>query len=227
MTSHKKHTKENSGPSEAAKDLENQLSICTHMQKSIETKQRILADDDFLLKLEKAIQCLCHCFSNKHKLLIAGNGGSAADAQHFSAELVCRYRRERIGLPAIALTTDTSAVTAWSNDYDYSTYFERALQALGQAHDVFVGISTSGQSPSIVKALKAAKTHKMPTIALLGKDGGEAAKHADISLIVPAKETPLIQESHIMLIHILCEEVESRLINVLTGAEKLSNSDRE
>jgi D-sedoheptulose 7-phosphate isomerase len=148
------------------------------------------------------------------KIMACGNGGSAADAQHFSSELINRFEAERPALPAIALTTDSSAITSIANDYQYDEIFSRQIQALGRETDVLLAISTSGQSPSIVQAIQAAHEREMLVIALTGKDGGLVAKslsEGDIELRVPASQTARIQESHITIIHALCDLIDHQL----------------
>ncbi len=143
------------------------------------------------------------------KILLFGNGGSAADAQHIAAELVNRYRRSRPALAAIALTTDTSVLTSIANDVAFEEVFSRQIEALGEPGDVAIAISTSGRSPNVVRAVETARRLGVRTIGLLGRDGGLVAPLVDVPLIVPIEETPRIQEVHIMLGHILCELIES------------------
>jgi len=143
-----------------------------------------------------------------HKLLIAGNGGSAADAQHFAAEIVGRYLKERNALPAIALTTDTSILTAVGNDYGFEAIFSRQVSGLGRPGDVFIGISTSGQSANVIAAMEVAKTMGITTVTLLGKSGGKMAEMGDHNLIVPSQETPRIQEAHHWIYHTWCEIID-------------------
>jgi D-sedoheptulose 7-phosphate isomerase len=145
------------------------------------------------------------------KVLLFGNGGSAADAQHIAAEFVGRFIPDRIPLPAISLTTDTSALTALGNDYGYNTVFSRQLQALGNAGDVAIGISTSGNSPSVVEALEMARSKKLFTIGFTGETGGKMVGKADVLFRVPTRMTPRIQETHIVLGHILCELIDREL----------------
>lgn len=145
------------------------------------------------------------------KLLVMGNGGSAADAQHFAAELVGRYRRERAAIPAIALTTDSSILTAVGNDYGFEAVFARQVEALAAPGDVVVGISTSGKSRNVLNALEAAKRRGCSTLCLSGGDGGPMAAAADLALVVPSRETPQIQEAHVTIIHLLCGLIENRL----------------
>lgn len=145
------------------------------------------------------------------KLLVCGNGGSAADSQHFAAEFVGRYLRERDPLPAIALTTDTSILTAVGNDYSYDDIFKKQVEALGSANDVFVGLSTSGNSENVLRAIKVAKQKGIKTIGLVGKGGGEIAKQVDYPIVVPSNLSGRIQEGHITIIHIWCDLVESAM----------------
>lgn len=145
------------------------------------------------------------------KVLLMGNGGSAADAQHFAAELVGRFMLERRALPAIALTTDTSVLTAVANDYGFEEVFRRQIEALALPGDVVMAISTSGKSANLVKAIETAGAIGCTTVGLLGRDGGAIAPLVDISLTVPALDTPHIQEAHITIIHLLCDLVEQSL----------------
>ncbi len=147
-----------------------------------------------------------------NKILLFGNGGSAADAQHIAAEFVGRYKVERIGLPAIALTTDTSALTAISNDYGYDRVFERQVEALANKGDLLIGISTSGKSPNVIKALKKGREIGCRCIGLSGKDGGDMSEVCDVNIIVPSNDTARIQEMHILIGHIICGIVDSDFI---------------
>ena len=142
------------------------------------------------------------------KILLCGNGGSAADAQHIAAELVGRFQKERRSLPAIALTTDTSALTAIGNDYGYEQVFARQVEGLANKGDVLIGISTSGESENVLRAIEEAKKRGCKTIGLLGKDGGRIKDLCDASIVVPCNETPRIQEMHIMIGHILCSLID-------------------
>jgi len=146
-----------------------------------------------------------------HKVLVCGNGGSAADAQHLAAELVGRFVRERRGLPAVALTTDTSILTAVGNDYGFEAVFSRQVEALAQPGDVVIGISTSGNSPNVCNALEAARRSGCHTVGLLGRDGGSIASQVDWPLIVPVTMTAHVQETHLMIIHLLCLAVDELL----------------
>ncbi len=149
--------------------------------------------------------------ANGSKLLVMGNGGSAADSQHFVAEIVGRFKMERRALPAIALSTDTSILTAVGNDYGFESIFSRQVEALAAPGDVVVGLSTSGNSPNVLKALNEARQRGCRTIGLLGKDGGSIRTACDLALVVPSTDTPRIQEGHITIIHIVCDLVEKAL----------------
>ena len=150
-------------------------------------------------------------YKTNKKTILAGNGGSAADAQHIAAELVGRYGFDRPSIPSLALTTDTSNLTAIGNDYGYDYIFSRQLEGMGQEGDIFIGISTSGNSKNLINAFEIAKNKNILSVALVGKDGGEMAKKADIALVVPSGSTPRIQESHILIGHILCDIIEKEM----------------
>ena len=154
---------------------------------------------------------LTDTFRNGNKLLVMGNGGSAADAQHFVAEMVGRFKMERKALPAVALTTDTSILTAIGNDYGFDVAFRRQVEALAVSGDVVVGISTSGNSPNVLKALELARERGCRTIGLLGRDGGTIKAICDLALVIPSSDTPRVQEGHITIIHIVCDLVEKAL----------------
>ena len=188
--------------------------IQKRFKESAEVKARFLKEN--LSKLLEAIKLVSHTFEAGNKLFFFGNGGSAADAQHIVAEFVNRYIMDRPPLPAIALTTDTSILTSVSNDMAFNDIFSRQLKALGKEGDVAVGISTSGNSSNVIKAFEAAKEMGMKTVALTGNDGGVLAKIADISLIVSSSSTPRIQETHILVGHLLCEMVEHQLFFKVT-----------
>jgi D-sedoheptulose 7-phosphate isomerase len=149
--------------------------------------------------------------SSGSKLLIMGNGGSAADSQHFAAEIVGRFKMERKALPAIALSTDTSILTAIGNDYGFESIFSRQVEALAAPGDIVIGLSTSGNSQNILKALKIARDCGCNTIGILGKDGGSIKEVCDLALVIPSTNTPRIQEGHITVIHIVCDLVEKAL----------------
>ncbi|NIJ38727.1 D-sedoheptulose 7-phosphate isomerase [Sphingopyxis panaciterrae] len=159
---------------------------------------------DFVLSIDPVAQQLAEVLRNGGKFLIMGNGGSAADAQHIAAELVGRYKVERPGLAAIALSTDSSILTAWSNDYSYETVFSRQVEALARPGDIVWGISTSGNSSNVVRAFEAAHAIGATTFGLLGRDGGKLAVLSDLSIIVPLAETDRIQTAHLLIYHSLC-----------------------
>lgn len=184
------------------------MDIIKDIKDAIKIKNEIIQNQSVLDQLNQIIKKLNDCLQQGKKILIAGNGGSAADAQHFAAEIVGRYQQERKGYPAIALTTNTSVLTSLANDYGYDQVFSKQLEALANQGDIFFAISTSGNSGNLIQAIKKAKEIGIQTIALLGKTGGQLKTLADLSLIIPASETPRIQEIHILLIHIICQEIE-------------------
>ncbi|MBF0171504.1 MAG: D-sedoheptulose 7-phosphate isomerase [Nitrospinae bacterium] len=169
------------------------------------------ADETLLTTMERVAAACIDTFRNGGKLLLAGNGGSAADAQHIAAEFVCRFRLDRPALPAIALTTDTSALTAIGNDYGFERLFARQVEALGATGDIFIGITTSGKSPNILAALDTARAKGLVTVGLTGVNGGAMADHCDHLVMVPSSVTANIQEGHITLGHLLCGLVETAL----------------
>jgi len=158
-----------------------------------------------------SVVMLVDALRNGKKILLMGNGGSAADAQHFAAEMVGRFLMERKALPAIALTTDTSILTAVGNDYGFDEIFKRQVEALAEPGDVVFGISTSGKSVNVKRAIEAGKNIGAKTLGLLGCDGGDIASVVDLHLTVPSSETPRIQEAHLVIIHIICDLVEKGL----------------
>ncbi|HWN11848.1 MAG TPA: D-sedoheptulose 7-phosphate isomerase [Pyrinomonadaceae bacterium] len=159
-------------------------------------------------EIEQSGQLICDTLAAGNKVLLCGNGGSAADAQHIAAELVGRYEQPRRAFPAIALTTDTSALTALSNDYGYEDVFARQVQALAVAGDVLIAISTSGKSPNVLKAAERAREMDCKTIALTGVSGEPLASHCDLAIVVPAGRTSRVQEAHITIGHLWCEMVD-------------------
>lgn len=183
--------------------------ILKRFKESTEVKTRFLKES--LPQLLDVIKLIAHAFESGNKLLLFGNGGSAADAQHLAAEFVNRYIMDRPPLPAIALTTDTSILTSISNDLAFDEIFAKQIRALGKEGDVAFAISTSGHSSNVIKAVEVAKEMRMKTVALTGNDGGILTKISDISLIVSSSSTPRIQETHILIGHILCEMVEHQL----------------
>lgn len=185
--------------------------VVEEFQSSVAVKQRILEDSAFIEQVLRMGQLLIERYRGGNKLLIGGNGGSAADAQHIAAEFVSRFNFDRPGLPALALTTDTSILTAVGNDYGYDQLFRRQLEANGAAGDVFLGISTSGNSPNILQALEAASEKGVTTFGMTGESGGAMRELCDYCLCVPSAETPRIQEAHILIGHTLCAMVELAL----------------
>lgn len=179
---------------------------------SIETKQA--ARETLADPIATAVERMTDAFRSGKKILSCGNGGSAADAQHFSAELVCRFERERPGLPAVALTTDTSALTAISNDYDYNEVFAKQVNALGLAGDILLAISTSGNSANVIRAIEAAHDKDLTVVAMTGRDGGKIAnllRENDVEIRVPANSTARIQEVHLLTLHCLCHQIDEVL----------------
>ena len=185
--------------------------VRAEIDKSVATLNALLADRALLATVERAARLCADALGRGNKVMFAGNGGSAADAQHLAAELVGKLNYERPGLPALALTTDSSILTAIGNDYGYDELFRRQMQALGARGDVLVAISTSGRSKNILRALTAAHDKGIATIGMTGADGGEMAALCDLCLRVPSRETQKIQEAHIVLGHILCGLAERLL----------------
>ncbi len=186
--------------------------VAEHFAESIQTKQQ--AAQVLAQPTAQAAELLFNTLANDGKFLICGNGGSAADAQHFAAEMTGRFEKERMELAAIALTTDTSALTAIGNDYGFDHIFSKQVRALGRTGDVLVGISTSGNSGNVIEAIKAAHQNGMKVIALTGRDGGKIAQmlqEGDILLNVPYPRTARIQEVHILLIHAMCDCIDTML----------------
>lgn len=190
-----------------------QERVAAHFTQSIEAKQQ--AADILNAPTAQAAELMLQCLMNDGKILACGNGGSAADAQHFAAEMTGRFEKERMELAAVALTTDTSALTAIGNDYGFDHVFSKQVRALGRAGDILIGISTSGNSANVIEAIHAAHERDMHVIALTGRDGGKIAallKDSDILLNVPHQRTARIQEVHILLIHALCDCIDSMLL---------------
>jgi D-sedoheptulose 7-phosphate isomerase len=187
--------------------------IKTHFEESIETKKKassILAET-----ILEASQLFVQCLLNNNKILACGNGGSAADSQHFASEMINRFETERPSLPAIALTTDTSTITSIANDYSYNDIFVKQIRALGQAGDILLLISTSGNSENILRACEAGQNRELKIIALTGKDGGSLSSilnnSTDIEIRVPSSSTARIQETHLLIIHCLCDLIDKQL----------------
>lgn len=180
--------------------------IQERLRESIQTKERVLAT--LVPAIEEVARLLIEALSAGHKVLLFGNGGSAADSQHIASELVGKLLVKRPALPAIALTTDTSGLTAMANDFGYEQVFVRQIEALGQPGDVAIGISTSGNSPNVLAAIETARRKGLKTVALAGRDGGKLARLADHAIVIPSQSTQRIQEAHITIGHIWCELVE-------------------
>ncbi|MDP3300707.1 MAG: D-sedoheptulose 7-phosphate isomerase [Sulfuricurvum sp.] len=185
--------------------------IYNQIADSAATKQAILESEPLLDIIEAVAKACVAVYRNGKKTMLAGNGGSAADAQHIAAELVGRYGFDRPSIPSLALTTDTSNLTAIGNDYGYDKVFSRQVEGMSQAGDLFIGISTSGNSQNIINAFESAKERGVTTVALVGRDGGKMATMADFAIIIPSNATPRIQESHILIGHILCDIIEKEL----------------
>lgn len=183
------------------------FSIAAEVSDTLTELQQVLTPQ-FLAGIDAVASRLEEALRNGGKFLIMGNGGSAADAQHIAAELVGRYRIERPGLPAIALSTDSSILTAWSNDYSYETVFSRQVEALARPGDVVWGISTSGNSANVVHAFEAARKIGVTTFGLLGRDGGKLASLSDLSVILPLQLTDRIQAAHLLIYHALCAHLD-------------------
>lgn len=181
------------------------------LTQSIAVKQRLLTDEALLDRLAQVVELMVNCFQRDGKLLFCGNGGSAADAQHLAAEFSGRFYLDRRPLFAEALHVNSSYLTAVGNDYGYEESYARMVRAMGRPGDVLVAISTSGNSPNILRAVRAAREQEMTVIAMTGHSGGKLSGLADLLLNVPSDDTPRIQEGHITLGHIFCELVEARL----------------
>ena len=194
-----------------------QTRISRHFTDSAQLK--LNAVDLLSEPLARASEKMVQCLMNEGKILACGNGGSAADAQHFAAELLNRFEMERPPLAAVALTTDTSTLTSIANDYDYNQVFSKQIRGLGQAGDVLLAISTSGNSPNVIEAIHAAHDRQMIVVALTGKKGGKMAgllRPEDIHLCVPAEKTARIQEVHLLCLHCMCDAIDCLLL----GAEQ-------
>ena len=185
--------------------------VKSHFEDSIQVKNQILQDKALIELIQKVALITTNAYKNGFKTMLAGNGGSAADAQHIAGELVSRFYFDRPGIPSIALTTDTSILTAIGNDYGYDRLFARQVQAQGVKGDIFIGISTSGNSTNIIEALKVCKEKEIISIGLTGQSGGKMADLCDYCIKVPSNCTPRIQESHIVIGHIICAIVEEEI----------------
>ena len=185
-----------------------QNEIKSMVRESAETKKLC---ETLAPQIEEAANLVVKALKSNKKIILAGNGGSATQASHIAAEFTGRYKLERKALPAIALTTDMAAITAIGNDYGFGAVFERQVEALGNEGDVFIALSTSGNSENLIKAAEAAKKLNVHVIGLLGKDGGKIKNASKVEIIVPSYNTPRIQEAHLMILHIICELAEKEL----------------
>lgn len=180
------------------------------IKESIQVKEELLKTQ--IDKIDEAAQLIYSVLKKKGKVILFGNGGSAADSQHIAAELIGRFKIERAPLKALALTTNTSILTALANDYGFEHTFSRQIEAMGREDDVAIAISTSGNSPNVIAATTKAKEMKISTIGLTGGDGGELSKIVDVAILIPSSSTPRIQEAHIVVGHIICELVEALIV---------------
>lgn len=194
--------------------------ILQQIAESISVKSKILNDEKLIQVIKNAAVIVTDAYKNGKKTMLAGNGGSAADAQHIAGELVSRFYFDRPGLSSIALTTDSSILTAIGNDYGYEQLFARQVQANGSKGDIFIGISTSGNSENIIRALQVCKEKGVFSIVLTGESGGKMNSLCDICINVPSNETPRIQEAHILIGHIICCIVEEELFSELKPSNK-------
>jgi D-sedoheptulose 7-phosphate isomerase len=185
--------------------------LVDRIQTSIAVKQALLLDDNYLRFVTQVALRIVESLNSGGKVIFFGNGGSAADSQHLAAEFTGRYLKERRALPALALSVNSSSLTAIGNDYGFDLVFARQLEALGRPGDVAVGLSTSGNSPNVIRALEAAKLKSIYTVSLTGKSGGKLKNIADCAICMPSEETPRIQEGHILTGHLICEIVEENL----------------
>src|SRR6266536_5590187 len=185
--------------------------IAQQFRETSDNLQMMMKDAVLLGAIVKVTEACVEALGQGHKILFAGNGGSAADAQHLAAELVSRFAYDRPGLPAFALTTDSSVLTAIGNDYGYERLFARQIEAVGVARDVFFAISTSGRSPNVLNALEVARARGLVTVGMTGRAGGQMPSRCDYLLRVPSDVTPRIQEGHIAMGHAICQIIEARL----------------
>jgi D-sedoheptulose 7-phosphate isomerase len=189
------------------------LKIRSIIQSSITTKELIISNDSLLVEIQNVVDLITKAFREGKNLYFCGNGGSAADAQHLAAEFSGRYYKDRKALPAEALHCNTSFITAVANDYGFDQVYARLIDGIGNDGDILIAISTSGNSENILNAIKAAKDKKMITIGMTGESGGRLKIESEYNINVPSEDTPRIQESHIMIGHIICELVEASLFN--------------
>jgi D-sedoheptulose 7-phosphate isomerase len=185
-----------------------QYRIAAHFQSSLAALTEAACDEALLQTTHAIAAATIKALQAGHKLLLAGNGGSAADAQHIAAEIVGRYKVDRPAWPAIALTTDTSALTAISNDYGFAQVFARQVQGLGQHGDIFWGFSTSGTSANVIAALQTARARGLVTVGFTGAKGAAMGQHCDLLFTAPTEDTPVVQQIHLMAGHAICDEIE-------------------
>lgn len=181
------------------------------IEESIKTKQKLLGDKELIAQIQRIADTVSECLNTGGKVLLCGNGGSASDALHIAGELVGRFQKERKSLPAVVLNADVATMTAIANDYGYDSVFERQVEGFLNKGDVLIGISTSGNSENILRAVKRASLIGGHTVVFLGKDGGKIKEQAELPIVVPCDCTARIQESHIMIGHIICELVENEI----------------
>jgi D-sedoheptulose 7-phosphate isomerase len=186
-------------------------AILEYLRRSRDAVQAAIDDPGFVATLAAIAEVVANALSGGYKLLLAGNGGSAADAQHLAGEFLARFNYDRAPIAAVALTTDSSVLTAISNDYGYEEVFARQIRGLGKAGDVLFALSTSGRSRNILRAIEAARDNRLTVVGLTGRSGGEMRRHCDICLLAPSDSTPLIQQIHMIAGHIICGLVEERL----------------
>jgi len=193
-----------------------QPMVRERLQSAITVKNMLLLDDNYQRLVIRVAMRVIESLGSGGKVILFGNGGSAADAQHLAAEFIGRYLKERRALPALALSVNLSSLTAIGNDYGFDLVFARQIEALGKAGDVAIGISTSGNSPNVIQALGVAKSKSIYTVSLTGKSGGKSKNVADCTICIPSEETPRIQECHILTGHLICEIVEEALLKNLS-----------
>ena len=185
--------------------------IETAFQESAQVKLQFIQNEENVGKIMEVAKRILAAYRKGNKVLFFGNGGSACDASHLAAELVNRYKKDREGLPALALTTDMAIVTSIGNDYDYAELFSRQIKTMGNKGDIAIAISTSGNSPNVLKAVEMARQKGITTVGFTGKDGGKLAGLVDYAFIIPSNNTARIQEAHITLGHLLCELIEDEM----------------
>ncbi len=188
-------------------------NILKAFEESIQVKQKFIEEKN-IVKIFEVCKAIANAFNEGKKLILFGNGGSSTDASHIAAEFVNRFKRERPGLPAIALNTDMAVITSIANDYDFSEIFAKQLKALADEGDIVLAISTSGNSPNIMKAMDVARKRKLTTIAFTGLKGEKFASRATFAFVVPSDNTPRIQETHITIGHVICQIVEDILFDI-------------